>query len=316
LRLDPSTLASVVARCCEIKADVVGKDEKEGGHRAILNYGHSIGHAIENSVGYGRYLHGEAISIGQVAAAYLSEWLLGFPERAQDQVATSVKLAEELADPFSLAYALCYPGAIVGEACGCDSTADLERGLHIAEERGFSLWFAFGKVHHASKCLREQPSDSALNDLRESVFTIPRMGVHTNAPYYLTLLAAGCLEAGRIDEGLEVLDEARRAVDKRGERWWDAEIHRLRGEFLLSQSAAKSDVAEASFNQALEISRNQAAKSLELRAAMSIGRLWQSQGRKTDARRLLEDCYNSFTEGFETVDLKEAKAQLEIVPKS
>ena len=79
LHRDPSTLAAVVARCCEIKADVVGHDETEGGLRAILNFGHTLGHAIENSSGYGKYLHGEAISIGQVAAAKLSHHVLGLP---------------------------------------------------------------------------------------------------------------------------------------------------------------------------------------------------------------------------------------------
>jgi 3-dehydroquinate synthase len=86
LQLDPRTLATVVARCCEIKADVVGQDEKEGGYRAILNYGHTIGHAIENSAGYGSYLHGEAISIGQVAASYLSQWRLGFSSSEVNRV--------------------------------------------------------------------------------------------------------------------------------------------------------------------------------------------------------------------------------------
>jgi 3-dehydroquinate synthase len=79
LKRDAETLRDVVARCCEIKADVVGQDETESGLRAILNFGHTIGHAIENSSGYGKYLHGEAISIGQVAAAKLSHKILGFP---------------------------------------------------------------------------------------------------------------------------------------------------------------------------------------------------------------------------------------------
>ena len=80
LELDSDLLAAVVARCCQIKAEVVGQDEKESGLRAILNFGHTIGHAIENTAGYGKYLHGEAISIGQVAAAKLSQALLGLPE--------------------------------------------------------------------------------------------------------------------------------------------------------------------------------------------------------------------------------------------
>src|SRR6185369_11239621 len=79
LRRDPKVLAGVIARCCEIKAEVVGQDETESGVRAILNFGHTIGHAIENSAGYGRYLHGEAISIGQVAAAGISTRLTGLP---------------------------------------------------------------------------------------------------------------------------------------------------------------------------------------------------------------------------------------------
>ncbi len=86
LKCDPKTLAAVIARCCEIKADVVGKDETEGGLRAILNFGHTIGHAIENISGYGKYLHGEAISIGQVATAKLSREILGLPERDIERI--------------------------------------------------------------------------------------------------------------------------------------------------------------------------------------------------------------------------------------
>ncbi len=93
MNLDPGILASVVARCCAIKAEVVGQDEKEGGYRAILNFGHTIGHAIENSVGYGRFLHGEAISIGQVAASHLSHSLLGFPQSDVERVRSLFKAA-------------------------------------------------------------------------------------------------------------------------------------------------------------------------------------------------------------------------------
>jgi 3-dehydroquinate synthase len=93
LRREPKTLAAVVARCCEIKAEVVGHDETEGGLRAILNFGHTIGHAIENISGYGKYLHGEAIAIGQVATAKLSVQVLGFPERDAERIASLFKRA-------------------------------------------------------------------------------------------------------------------------------------------------------------------------------------------------------------------------------
>ncbi len=97
----------------------------------------------------------------------------------------------------------------------------------------------------------------------------------------------------------------------RGERWWEAEIQRLRGEILLSQSGGNAGDAEACFERALQISRSQEAKSLELRAAMSLARLWRRQGKGDEARRLLGECYAWFTEGFDTADLTEAKALLD-----
>ena len=250
---------------------------------------------------------------GVACRAYLAmtEWLLGFPEQAQIRIRESVELAEELDDPFSLTYALCFPGAIVSETCGSDTITVVERGLDVATKRGFSLWIAFGKVHQTSVRFADQRSDSALDELRESVAAIPQMGVQINMAYHNSLLARAYQQAGRIDEALQVLDDAQLSVDARGVRWWEAEIRRLRGELLLSQSAANANDAEACFEQALAISRNQEAKSLELRAAISLARLWQRQGKRDDAHQLLGDCYAWFSEGFHTVDLREAKALLD-----
>ncbi len=105
--------------------------------------------------------------------------------------------------------------------------------------------------------------------------------------------------------------DAQASIDARGERWWEAEIQRLGGEVLLAQSAENAGDAEACFARALDISRNQEAKSLELRAAMSLARLWQNHGKGDDARELLRDCHAWFTEGFDTADLKQAKALLD-----
>jgi tetratricopeptide (TPR) repeat protein len=240
----------------------------------------------------------------------MTEWLLGFPERAQIRMRESVELAEELGDRFSLAYALCFPGPIVSETCGGDTNAIVERGLEVATAGGFSLWIAFGKVHRASLRYKDQRSESALDELRVSVAAIPQMGVHTITSYYSSLLARAYRQADKTEEGLQALDEAQVSIDARGEVWWEAEIQRLRGEILLSQSAENAGDAEACFEQALHISRNQEAKSLELRAAMSLARLWQRQDKCDDARQLLGDCHAWFTEGFDTADLKEAKALL------
>jgi predicted ATPase len=256
------------------------------------------------------HLGGEA---GVICRAYLAqtEWLLGFPERAQRNIQESVALAEKLDDPFTLARALCFTGAIISEVCGRDTDTFVERGLDLATQKGFSFWVDHGRVHQMNANFKNHLSDSALDELRHSVDARHKTGAHSTTPYYRTLLARACQQAGRIDEGLRVLEEAKEGVEARGERWWESEVQRLTGELLLSQSIENAADAERCFVQAIDISRNQEAKSLELRAAMSLARLWQRQGKGREARPLLGDCYGWFTEGFETADLGAAKALID-----
>ena len=128
-------------------------------------------------------------------------------------------------------------------------------------------------------------------------------------PYYLSLLAQVCRKAGRVEEGLACIDEALAEARTHNERWWDAELHRLRGELLLMHGADASDV-EAAILRAISIARAQQARSLELRATMSLARLWIAQNRSADAKRRLKDVYTWFTEGFETPDLQAARLLL------
>jgi predicted ATPase len=130
-------------------------------------------------------------------------------------------------------------------------------------------------------------------------------------PGWLLLLAEAYGNAGRVGEGLRVLAEALAAVHKSGERRWEAELYRLKGELLLVLSQEKEAEAEACFRQSLAIARCQQAKSLELRAAISLSRLWQQLDKCKEARELLAPIYGWFTEGFDTADLQEAKALLE-----
>jgi predicted ATPase len=123
-------------------------------------------------------------------------------------------------------------------------------------------------------------------------------------------MAEACGRGGEIAEGLSILTEELARVSKSGERFYEAELHRIRGELLLPQAGPSEEQAETCFQQALEVTRSQSARSLELRAAMSLSRLWQKQGKKDDARRLLAEIYGWFTEGFDTADLKQAKALL------
>jgi predicted ATPase len=136
-------------------------------------------------------------------------------------------------------------------------------------------------------------------------------GVTRDRPYHLALLAEASAEVGQTAEGLEALAEALATLAKSRVRWWEAELHRLRGELLLQHAVAPPEEAEACFQQALDIARRQQAKSLELRAATSLSRLWQRQGKRDAARQVLGEVYGWFTEGFNTADLQEAKALVE-----
>ena len=130
-------------------------------------------------------------------------------------------------------------------------------------------------------------------------------------PYYLALFAEASAKVGQTAEGLEALTEALATLARSMTRWWEAEMYRLRGELLLQQTVAQMEEAEVCFQQALAVARRQQAKSLELRAAMSLARLWRRQGKQVEAHELLAPVYGWFTEGFDTADLQEAKALLE-----
>ncbi len=136
-------------------------------------------------------------------------------------------------------------------------------------------------------------------------------GAELIRPYFLVLLAEMYGGIGQAEEGLNTLGEALAAVHKAGERHWEAELYRLRGELLLKSKVQSVSEAETCFRHAIDIAQNQSAKSLELRAVTSLSRLWQQQGKKDEARQMLAKVYGWFTEGFDTVDLKEAKALLE-----
>jgi predicted ATPase len=136
-------------------------------------------------------------------------------------------------------------------------------------------------------------------------------GMRLQYPHFLALLAEAYGKAGQAEEGLSVLAEALALVEETGERYYGAELYRLKGELLLMQGDEAESEAEASFHKAIEVARRQQAKSWELRATMSLCRLWQRQGKREEARQRLAEVYGWFTEGFDTPDLQEAKALLE-----
>src|SRR5262249_40034563 len=153
--------------------------------------------------------------------------------------------------------------------------------------------------------------EEGMAQVHQGIAAYRATGAAICAPYFCTLLVEVCDHLGHTEDGLQALAEAYILVEQHEERWWEAEVHPVRGVLLRRQSGPPQEEAEACSQQALDVARRQEAKSLELRAAMSLARLWQQQGKRAVAHDLLAPIYGWFTEGFDTADLQEARALLE-----
>jgi len=183
-----------------------------------------------------------------------------------------------------------------------------------------------GMIHRGWALAVQGQRAEGLAQMRRGLADSRATGAEAELTYYLAFLAEAHGRAGQVEEGLSLLADALAQVGKSGERVHEAELYRLKGELSLQSrvlgpesenpntqhpTPSTQAEAEACFHKAIEVARKQQAKSLELRAVMSLSRLWQSQGKREEARQLLAELYGWFTEGFDTVDLKEAKALLE-----
>jgi predicted ATPase len=157
----------------------------------------------------------------------------------------------------------------------------------------------------------QKQSEEGLVQARQGITAWRATGAAVWVPYLCTVLAEVCDCLGHTADGLQALAEAHTLVEQHEERWWEAEVYRLRAVLLLKQPGTPQAESEAWLRRALEVARRQQAKSLELRAAMSLARLWQRQGKRAEARELLAPIYGWFTEGFDTADLQEARELLE-----
>jgi TOMM system kinase/cyclase fusion protein len=255
--------------------------------------------------------YGQDPAVLAQAWAALALWLLGYPDQARQRSREAISLARELAHPYSLSYALHW-AATVQQFCREPHTARelSETVLALAHEQGFALFVALGTLLQGWALSAQSQGLEGMTQIRVGIAAWRAAGSRAWQPYFLSLLAAAYGDGGHPEEGLQVLAEALAIIDSSGERLYAAELYRLKG-VLLQQLAAPQEEAEACFRQALDVARHQEAKSLELRAAMSLGRLWQQQGKCTEARELLTPIYGWFTEGFDTADLQEAKALLD-----
>src|SRR4029453_1501379 len=239
-------------------------------------------------------------------------WLLGYPKQALARVHEALALAHELSHPFSLAYAQCLAAYVYQFRRDVPAVHEHgEAAVALATEQGFPLWIALGTILHGWALAMQGQGKEGMAQLRQGIAAFRATGAAQHVPYYCTILADVAAHLGHVEDGLQALAEAHTLVEQHDERYWEAEVYRLRGVVALRQTGTSQGEAEAWLQRALDVARCQEAKSLELRAAMSLARLWQQQGKRAEARELLAPVYGWFTEGFDTMDLQDAKALLE-----
>jgi len=238
-------------------------------------------------------------------------WLLGYPEQALQAGSEALTAAEELAHPFSTVFALFNLGMIHhfrGESTACYAQA--ARQVRVSEEQGFPFWVGSGLMLMGWAMAHQGQAAQGVQHLRDGLALRQAMGTASSWPYAAALLAEGYGRLGQGQEGLAMLTAALEAVATTGEQWCEAELYRCQGVLRLAHGQDPQE-GEACIQQARAVACQQQAKSLELRAALSLSRLWQQQGKHAEASALLAPLYDWFTEGFDTADLREAKALLE-----
>ena len=237
-------------------------------------------------------------------------WILGYPEAALADSEQALSYAREFGQAATLMYALTVT-SITHTYCGNYAAAKMQSDevVALADKKGTLFWKAAGILRQGSLLALTGKASDAARMITTEIAGLPSKGAFM--PMWLSYLAEASAAIGHIDDARGRIGEAMTAMETTNERWCEAEVHRAAGEIALMSPEPDPVKAEAHFKYALEIARTQRAKSWELRAAMSIARLWRDQGKRHQAGDLLAPVYSWFTEGFDTLDLKEAKSLLE-----
>jgi class 3 adenylate cyclase/predicted ATPase/DNA-binding IscR family transcriptional regulator len=256
------------------------------------------------------FVYGQDPGVVCLARVAVALWYLGYPDQALKRSDEALALARKIAHPFSLAYALFF-GAWLHELRREWRMAaeHAEAMVVLSAEQGFAERLLWGTFFRGEALAEQGTTDEGIAQMRDALAAMPSRGRNLDRPSFLATLAAAYGKAGRTDDALALVAEAVALVERRAERIWEADIYRVKGELLLKSGG--SSEAETCFRHAIEVARRQSAKSLELRATTSLVRLPDKQGRRDEARRMLGEIYDWFTEGFDTADLRDAKALLE-----
>jgi predicted ATPase len=298
---------------------------REHAEQAVALYDPQQHHALT-------FLYGEDPGVVCLVWMAWTFWLLGYPDQALNKIRDTLSLIRGLAHPYSLAYALSHTAVIHQfRREGHAAQEWAEAAMALAADHGFPFFSALGAILRGWALAEQGWGEEGIAQIQQGLNIWQAVAGEAGFSVWLVLLAEAHGQTGHPEEGLTVLAELQATMDRTGEGVYKAELYRLRGELLLtqeiksqgakgkSQKSKMTDLrpltpdpqAEECFQQAIEVARSQGAKSLELRAVMSLARLWQQQGKHYEARDMLSEIYHWFSEGFDTKDLKEAKTLIE-----
>jgi len=239
-------------------------------------------------------------------------WFLGYPDSALKRSHEALALSKEISHPFSLALALNFAALIYQLRQEGQATQErADEAITLCTEHGFTFYLTMGTILRGWALTEQGQGKEGIAETCQGLAEYRVTGAELFRPHFLALLAESYGIERQAEEGLTVLTEALAAARKGGKRFYEAELYRLKGEFLLDFSAENQTEAENCFRQAIDIAKQRSARSWELRAVMSLSRLLQKKGKKEEAIQMLDEIYGWFTEGFDTADLKEARTLIE-----
>jgi class 3 adenylate cyclase/predicted ATPase len=258
------------------------------------------------------FLYGSDAGVRSLSQVASTLWQLGYPDQALKRGNEALALAQALSHPSSLAFAEIFFGALRQFRRETRAVQEATEGaIALSAEHGLTEFLSMATTMRGWAMAEQGRNEEGIAQIQEGLAASRATGAELLVTTYRCYLVEACLEAGRLDDGLNALTEALAAADEREDRICEAEMHRLKGELLLKQGDSNMSEALRCFERSIEVSRKQHAKSWELRATMSLARLLASQGRRDEARTMLAEIYNWFTEGFDTADLKDAKSLLD-----
>ncbi len=261
------------------------------------------------------YVHHPAVNAGNILAQDL--WCLGYADSALARIREQLTLARELAHPYSLTYTLTFAAWIHHYRREAAATRDLaEAALKLAAEHDVAFFVGHATVLRGWALAHEGHGREAIADIQRGVRAYRATGAELERPYWLLLLAEALANDDDIAAAADAVAEALEQAKETEAHFCEAELYRIKGDLLVARSPENEAEAEACLHRAIEVARGQSAKSLELRASLSLSRLCQRQGKREEARRVLGDVYGWFTEGFDTPDLRDAKALLDDLSRS